>query len=112
MVEREKRRLEDMQQEKFKKEDPKIELTRLISRINFEEIQYKKKQSLKHQRTGGPIIEEPKPLDGELKLKAMPPPSTNQSSRPSSKRMNLHVETGKNLKERSSSIRSKDRESH
>jgi len=48
VVEREKRRLEDMQQEKFKKEDPKIELTRLISRINFEEIQYKKKQSLKH----------------------------------------------------------------
>jgi len=46
VVEREKKRLEEMQQEKLKKEDPKVELDKLVSKLNFEEIQMKKKHSI------------------------------------------------------------------
>jgi hypothetical protein len=40
VVERERRRLADLQQSKFTREDPKVELKRLMSKINLEELQY------------------------------------------------------------------------
>lgn len=47
VVERERRRLDEMQYSKLKKEDPMIELNKLMSKINIQEIN--------SQRSGNPL---------------------------------------------------------